>query len=510
MNAVAGLYDNPILWKHIRSRLRPQHLYPSIIVVVVICGIIAWGGDMLNGMRNGRVFGILLFVQWGLLVVFGTSQVATAVAHAKDSGILDFHRVSPLPASWVTTGFLFGAPIREYILFACTLPFSIVPALMGVPGAAGLVTIYPVLFVSTVLYHMLAVLLGSVSKKPRGAGSLAVVIAIFTHMAGGWWSMLGGGGGTAGLLTVIPAYTEATRSFDPRMPVLGLAVPGFFGMEMPLFVQSLIYQFALLGFVYAAAVRKMRSDRAHAYSKPLATAFLITVALLSLGSLWSTSAPRWMGRISSLWTVVAMLYVVVFAAVLLTNSVTPTASEFANGMRRANKHGHRRLEPWHDLALNHWATLLFCGIVAAAAACAYLLLALPNAPTGSVWLPTLVAVLVVAYFGSARQYFELAFGKRGTPYFLLFLFFAWLVPIILGTIIAWTNWGEDASLAILSVSPLVGIGTAAGGEDFRGALRVSQSTNIPFSLTFTILFTALAIQARRRAEASVRAASPAV
>jgi hypothetical protein len=497
MNAVAGLYDNPILHKHIRSRLRPQHVIPSVVVVVIICGCILWGGHLLNAMKDGGVFTTLFLVQWGLLVVMGTSQVATAVAHAKDSGILDFHRVSPLPASWVTTGFLFGAPIREYVLFACTLPFSFVPALMGTPGVVGLMTIYPVLFASMLMFHALAVLVGLVSKKPRGAGGSVVAIAMFAHFIG--LQGLLGGANALGLITVIPAYSEAMRQLDPRMPV-----PGFFGVEMPLFAQSLVYQFALLGFVFVAAVRKMRSDRAHAYSKPLATAFLATIAALGLGSLWSIAAPAWMGRISSLWTVVVLLYVTVVAAVLLTNSVTPSASEFANGLRRAHKHGHGRLEPWHDFATNHWTVLVFCAIVAVAAAIAYFLLAVPNNPTGSFWAATFVAVLVVAYFGNARQYFELAFGKRGMPYFLLFLFLAWVLPVIVGSILAMTRWGEDAALPILSVSPLVGITTAAGIEDFRGAVQASRSTNLPFSATFTILFGLLAVQARRRAEASVR------
>ena len=44
---------------------------------------------------------------------------------ARASGILDFHRVSPLTPTELTLGFFFGAPIREYLLFAATLPFSV-------------------------------------------------------------------------------------------------------------------------------------------------------------------------------------------------------------------------------------------------------------------------------------------------------------------------------------------------------------------------------------------------
>ena len=61
---------------------------------------------------------------------------------ARESGILDFHRVSPMAPAAVVLGFFFGAPIREYLLFAATLPFSMIcvykgPAepLRGVPVA---------------------------------------------------------------------------------------------------------------------------------------------------------------------------------------------------------------------------------------------------------------------------------------------------------------------------------------------------------------------------------------
>ena len=55
------------------------------------------------------------------------------------SGILDFHRVSPLTPAELTLGFFFGAPIREYVLFACTLPFAALCLAFGVPSVHGFV-----------------------------------------------------------------------------------------------------------------------------------------------------------------------------------------------------------------------------------------------------------------------------------------------------------------------------------------------------------------------------------
>ena len=66
----------------------------------------------------------LLFLQIIIIVAIGGAQVAAAVGGSRGSGILDFHRVSPLSPTELTLGFFFGAPIREYVLLATTLPYA--------------------------------------------------------------------------------------------------------------------------------------------------------------------------------------------------------------------------------------------------------------------------------------------------------------------------------------------------------------------------------------------------
>ena len=61
------------------------------------------------------------------------------------SGILDFHRVSPMTPTELTLGFFFGAPIREYPLFAATLPFTVLCMAFGVPSLRGFVQLMIIL-----------------------------------------------------------------------------------------------------------------------------------------------------------------------------------------------------------------------------------------------------------------------------------------------------------------------------------------------------------------------------
>ena len=88
--------DNPIFVKHLRSRLRVQAVVSAIVVVQALCLCIAWAGFQLKGFDNGTAFGWLLFLQVIIIVAVGGAQAASAVSGARTSGILDFHRVSPL------------------------------------------------------------------------------------------------------------------------------------------------------------------------------------------------------------------------------------------------------------------------------------------------------------------------------------------------------------------------------------------------------------------------------
>ena len=55
MNRLALWLDNPILVKHVRSRLRRAQAIPSALLVLILCILIAWGGWMLNGFETGAV-----------------------------------------------------------------------------------------------------------------------------------------------------------------------------------------------------------------------------------------------------------------------------------------------------------------------------------------------------------------------------------------------------------------------------------------------------------------------
>jgi hypothetical protein len=479
---LAEWLDNPILVKHVRSRLRPQPLVSSIVIVLVLCVCIAWGGFVLDGFTTGGTFGALFALQVVILAIMGASQIGTSVGAARASGILDFHRVSPLSPTELTLGFFFGAPIREYLLFACTLPFSLLCLAFGTPDFRGLLQLMILLLISSWVLHAFSLLNALILKKQ--AGSRGVVgIVIFLGIMGS--SILPGFGRIA---VVIES--------EPRLD--------FFGISLPWLAVVLLYQLPTLFFLFLAARRKMDSERFHPFSKIQALAALATLGGLMLGGVWSLTDLDYLA--------VVVIYVLVFIGLLLTTTVTPTQAEYYKGLWRAYKLGKPRLSFWDDLALNRPFLAIACMLVLCTSTIAWNQLS-RSSPGGFGIVrqayPLAIAngVIVMAYFGLALQFFLLRFGRRGPNYLSLFLFLVWVVPLIAGTIYLFADWrgrGEGPAQVIYALSPVAGIaltaGTAGtGGSDF---LAVAGAAITP-SLFFAFLFNSLVTAARRRVRRAV-------
>ncbi len=113
------------------------------------------------------------------------------------------------------------------------------------------------------------------------------------------------------------------------------------------------------------------------------------------------------------------------------------ANEYAKGLRRAERQGRKHLPAWDDLALNRVALGVFCLIVLIGSTLAWDAIAGRAegvGPEGRLTLAIAVGVLVVAYFGLAYQFFALVAPKRPGSVMFLFLFFAWIVPLLAGAI----------------------------------------------------------------------------
>jgi len=484
------LWENPLLLKHVRSRLRGQQLVPFIVVIVLVCGCIMWGVSVTNTFKDGVAFIMILFLQGALLLLVGTSEVGSAVAGAKHSGMLDFHRISPQSPVATALGFILGAPIREWVLVAVTLPFSIAAVAMGPPGLDGLAITMLVLIPSALLFHTLAALAGAASGRLRGAGNWVTALVVVVHAA----SPL-----QAGLFTIIPTVTKLMYP-QTELPIRD----SFFGLALPVAVLSLVHILPLLALLFLAAVRKMTSEAIPVYSKPQAVAFQAVLALLALGDavgLRIDDVPGIAGLV--------VIYFLVLAAIFLSWIVTPAAGEFAQGVRRARKLGLPASPVWSDWAAN-WCPLgLFCGFTLVAGLWAGLpdvLGGLGGLTLNHLLAPLMVAIATILCFGSAKQYFTLRFRKPGLTYFGLFLFLAWIMPVIVGILLeasrdAFVGQASHLPQTITALSPAVGIALAGQPGTMPETIAA-----VAVATLLALLFVGLSVRAEQQAIA--QAAEP--
>ncbi len=474
--------ENPILVKHVRSRLRRQSLVTSIVVVIILCVCILWADYQIPTFPTGSTFGVLLTLQTIILALMGAGRVGASISNARASGILDFHRVSPLTPTELTLGFFFGAPIREYLLFACTLPFFAIFLAKGVISLHGFTQLMIMLLATTWILHGVALLSGLLANVNLNSSTMGGMLLVVFLLGG---PMVSGG-----------IYARTMVENNNRLT--------WYGYSLPWLAVALLYGTGLLFFVFLATRRRMDSDRIHPFSKPQALAALATLAALALGGIWGHEQ----------FDIAAMffLYSMALIAILLVRMVTPDRAEYEKGLWRALKQGRKHLPAWHDLALNPVFLVIACGIVLASATVAWNGFNRARFDGRTVHLTAFplaiaTAVLTVAYFGLALQYFLLRFGARGKLYFGLFLFLVWLVPILAGTIVAMASPMEREQLGrgLLSLSPLIGVSMIAvdGGPVTPSDRSIIQAAAITPPLLFVFVFHALLIMARRGAHREV-------
>jgi hypothetical protein len=518
MRALADIVlDNPILVKHLRSRLRPAQAVPWAAIVVVMSACIAWVGI------DGRWFGVpmavvfLLGLQIAILTIGGSNQLNVSLGGARESGILAFHRVSPVPPAAIALGFFLGAPIREYLLAAITIPFALydayhIDAFNPAKGLVWLAELEVAVLISTWVIHAVAMLGCLTRKKPRGSIQGAIITLLLMLFFGSY--------GSVGFYYGVQWLLEEQRRMN------------FFGWMIPWLAWILINELPVLGFLGLAAANKMRAERAHPYSKWQALACMATLSFLTLGGLWKAaqllpeSYPTEPTSADAI--MLGAVYSLAFTALVLAATITPGASEYIKGVRRALHEGGRRPSAWSDAGSNRVGVFILAGIVLVAATAVVQVVGRPpfsqpgfNIPkeletamqSDDAWLqsrqaklsrPILIGVLTVAYFGLAYQYFSLRTRRAGATLMAVFLFVTWLGPLLAASVLGMGMTGDSKlALTVLALSPLTGVAMSSGLGDLPVADTVQLAALAP-AVTFAFLFKYLLVVHQRKIDRALR------
>lgn len=294
------IWDNPLVIRGIRTRLRLSLMFSWGIVTIVasmFLYILVSGNaikfDNVSPQEAARDAILPLLIMQGLiLMVLGTGAVAGGVARERTYRLLDYQRLTPMTPSAKIVGLLIGLPIREYFMFFVSVPFVFYAASRGGLAPGVLIQFYIVFLTSAVLYHMTGLAAGMIVDKPWQAGTLSQGLVVVLYVA---LPQVSNFGFTFfehltarpvfyGLVNqhLLPDGIEGSVQSllqDPRYE----SVP-FFGMVLPPLLFSLAVQGFAIITLFVMVFRKWRSEKRLSFSKGYALLFFAVIQLFLVGS----------------------------------------------------------------------------------------------------------------------------------------------------------------------------------------------------------------------------------
>jgi len=496
---------NPLILKGIRENLRFKHLIAAGLFSLIVCSTVyltaflqgsegkfsvnpetkEWvkGEDSpVNGARNAFTF--LLALQGFYLMFLGTGRVASITAEERESGLLDYQRMTPMNPLSKIVGYIFGIPSREYYMFLFTLPFLGHAIIAGELPWGNIIHLYSVFFCSVILYHLTAHAVGLVVPKPRAASwvSRIVVLGLYVVLPG-----LGQAGiSFLSFLTILPTY------FGKILPVIqkeGDHKKGDFDYEsqitdfwqdVPFFdftISPTTFTFFMQGLLILALLvtgyRKWRNQALPALSKPSAFFIYSIFQFLLLGCLWTFfdrgEASGLIGqelsanefyrkeeRIMGLILVISIFFSLSVLFILcLINICCPNRHLYLKGIQRIAKFNLARIPRIADESSGLFLTLILAAITLFTY-CLLISLALDS----EAWeltstfhslslIPAAILMLAVIYLQASRElWFNLGFWG--------FVGLLWITPLLASLVIG-VGWGEENMsliLRLLAINPL--------------------------------------------------------
>lgn len=290
------IWANPILKRYARSRLRPASFGVALLMTILLAGFFFFlarestARSIQNPIDVGRMPLIPLLILQGLILFgLGTGQAAAGITTEADEGVLDYQRLAPMTPFAKVLGYLFGLPIREWILFLATLPFTGYSIWKGQVPISGVLQLYAVFFMAAILYHLTGVLAGSVMKNRRWAFLTSTGLVMFLYLIIPQAAKFG----LVYLkyVTIYPVFNEVYPSLIPRplgdaAEVFNTIIPPakFFGLNFPQYVFTLISQGVLSLAMVMMLWRRWRKADCHLLGKFASTGLFGWLQMMLLGN----------------------------------------------------------------------------------------------------------------------------------------------------------------------------------------------------------------------------------
>lgn len=372
------LWENPVLRRYVRSRLRSRDLGVGLCITLVLSAFIIGlsssigirtESDPVSAARSAII--PLLVLQGFILFVMGTAQVSGGMITERDEGSVDYQRLVPMAPLTKVVGYLFGLPVREYLLAASSLPFTAWAMARGHVPASAWVPLYWILFTTAVTYHATGLLTGTVVRNRRWAFliSIGMVFSLYTVIP----QLAKFGLVFFKYLTITPVFYESLPDLLPERSGAALRIgqnffptPRFFNLGLPEVVFTTVSQAGLIGLFVVMLCRKWRQEEAHLLSQFWAVGTFIAVQVVLLGhalplidpgDLFPSRNFRWFTSQAIDWKPdnrEALAMIAVYGlfttglACVLAGIITPDRERQLRGWRRAFKNSEDRLPAFGD------------------------------------------------------------------------------------------------------------------------------------------------------------------
>ncbi|MCX6873438.1 MAG: hypothetical protein NTW21_06470 [Verrucomicrobia bacterium] len=520
-HAAWSIWSNPIFRRYCQSRLRWRGLGIALLLTVLIAGFIvamASSVGISNQMSSADAarMGIipLLFMQGVILFVLGTAQVAGGMTAERDEGVIDYQRLIPMSPLSKALGFLFGLPVREYVMFLATLPFTAWSLWRGQVALAGWWPLYAVVLSSTLLYHLTGLVTGTIARNRRWAflTSIGLVFCLYTVIP----QMAKFGLVFFKYLTITPVFAESLPGLLPEATGAGvkaaqrlLPTVKFFNLDFSEVVFTAFSQGGLILTLVIMLCRKWRRAEAHQLGKLWATGLFIWIQVLLLGNalpliepgnLFPSRGIARMVRVMPNWEpsateAVAMSGIYGLATLLLIlvlgGIITPSADHQLRGWRRARKQGAAALPRLADAATGFgWVV-----VMALAGAAGWFLFT--RAVVESRWFPGhLVPLRTLGFFVavmlSGGLGFQAMLEARGGRFVGLMAIIVGVVPIMVGAVLSPISDRLLPTAAwLLGISPLSMPFYASGTLLSISELPATVARAVPRAFYFWLMVAAL-------------------
>ena len=477
--------SNPIFRRYCCSRLRVRGAGVSIFLAVLLGGfffaIFRLGALNRAGLSvedAERVPLIPLFIlQAFILFVLGTAQVAGGMTAERDEGVIDYQRLIPMSPLAKVVGYLLGLPVREWVMFMATLPFTIWGLAKGGVEPVVWMRLYGVLLSSALLYHFTGLITGTVVRNRRWAflTSIGLVLCLYTVVP----QLAKIGLVTFKYLTIVPIFEESLPSLVPRragelveMSQRLFPTVKFFNLDFSEAWFTVFSQLGLMATFLRMLCRRWAKAESQLLGKVWATAFFLWIQVLLLGTALPEIEPgnlfpsRGLSRIfpmvreaapekgeavalAGIYGLFTLVLLYVFALM-----ITPTPERQQAGLRRAKKQGMRGLPRFGDPATGFW----WIALMAVAGGLAWYVFT--RNIVESEWFPgQSVPKQVMGYFigvllALSLGYQALLEAKGMRTVFLAAIFIAAL-PLMVGSVLgAISDSWWPVSVWIIGLSPL--------------------------------------------------------